>query len=78
MAKEFSLDDTDFQKKESDEMDQLPSVKPSNTVSVETMGFFEGKSEIDDNKAMECDNDEDELNGGKQVNLKIQTKSEIS
>lgn len=59
MAKEFSLDDIDFQKKETDEMDQLPSVKPSSTVSIETMGFFEGKSEIDE-KTMECDDDDDD------------------
>lgn len=54
MAKEFSLDDVDFNKKETMDLDQLPSVKSSATVSVETMGFFEGKPESDES-TMECD-----------------------
>lgn len=66
MAKEFSLDDADFNKKENMEIDQLPSVRPSTTVSVETMGFFEGKPESQsDDLTMECDDDEkkEEKNG---------------
>lgn len=64
MAKEFSLDDADFTQKESMDIDQLPSVRPSATVSVETMGFFEGNTELNINdSAMECDNDTKELNG---------------
>ena len=53
MAKEFSLDDADFNKKETEDIDQLPSVKPSTTVVVETMGFFDGNSEPQ--MAMDCD-----------------------
>ena len=50
MAKEFSLDDVDFKTQETAEIEQLPFIKPSGTVSIETMGFFEGES-----NAMECD-----------------------
>ena len=60
MAKEFSLDDVDFHQKETNEIDQLPSVTPSNTVAVETMGFFEGGTESTTNENMECDVDEEE------------------
>lgn len=65
MAKEFSLDDADFNKNETKDIDQLPSVRPSATVVVETMGFFEGNSEPQ--AAMECD-DGDGMNAENAVN----------
>lgn len=53
MAKEFSLDDVEFQAKEMTDMEQLPFVKPSSTVAVETMGFFEADNRTAEQ--MECD-----------------------
>lgn len=44
MAKEFSLDDADFTQKEAMDIEQLPTIKPSSTVAVESMGFFQGNS----------------------------------
>lgn len=67
MAKEFSLDDADFNQKETHDIEQLPSVKPSTTVAVETMGFFEGKPESqDDVSMMECDDNEKVSTNGKE------------
>jgi hypothetical protein len=66
MAKEFSLDDADFNKNEMNDIDQLPSVKPSTTVAVETMGTFEGKPESQEAEStMECDDNDKELESGK-------------
>lgn len=66
MAKEFSLDDADFNQKETHDIEQLPSVKPSTTVAIETMGFFEGKPESqDDVSVMECDDNEKVSTNGK-------------
>jgi len=55
MAKEFSLDDVDFQTKESNDIDALPFVKPSSTVAIETMGIFHGDSEANVAAQMEID-----------------------
>ena len=61
MAKEFSLDDIDFNKMETNDIDQLPCVRPSGTVAVETMGFFEGKSQSQDvESVMECEDSDEE------------------
>ncbi len=56
MAKEFSLDDVDFQTKETADIEELPYIKPSATVSVETLGFFEG-DDVPADARMECDTD---------------------
>lgn len=70
MAKEFSLDDADFNKKETNDLEQLPSVRPSTTVAVETMGFFEGKPESnDDVSTMECDDNEKALKSEKSAEV---------
>jgi hypothetical protein len=68
MAKEFSLDDADFNQKETNDIEQLPSVRPSTTVAVETMGIFEGKSDSQEvESTMECDDDDKESESGKDV-----------
>ena len=66
MAKEFSLDDVDFAKKEEKVMEELPSVRPSATVAVESMGFFEGSDRMEetDENEMECDDEETSAKGG--------------
>jgi hypothetical protein len=72
MAKEFSLDDADFNQKETNDIDQLPSVRPSTTVAVETMGIFEGKSESQETESiMECDDNDKELESVKDVDVRI-------
>jgi len=61
LAKEFSLDDVDFQKKETEDIDKLPFVKPSSTVAIETMGFFQGDSEANIDlieTRMDCEDEE--------------------
>lgn len=67
MAKEFSLDDADFSQKETQDIEQLPVVRPSATVAVESMGFFEGRSqaerELDVESTMDCDNDDSQDEG---------------
>lgn len=59
MAKEFSLDDVDFQKKETEDIEKLPFVKPSATVAIETMGIFQGDSQANIETHMECDDSEE-------------------
>jgi hypothetical protein len=68
MAKEFSLDDADFNQKETNDIEQLPSVRPSTTVAVETMGIFEGKSDSQEvESTMECDDNDKESESEKDV-----------
>jgi len=59
MAKEFSLDDIDFQKKETEDIEKLPFVKPSTTVAIETMGIFQGDSQANIETHMECEASEE-------------------
>ena len=54
MAKEFSLDDVEFNQMETNDIEQLPCIRPSGTVAIETMGFFEGKDQ-DSESVMECE-----------------------
>ena len=62
MAKEFSLDDVEFNQMETNDIEQLPFIRPSGTVAVETMGFFEGKDQSSES-VMECeDTNEDGTN----------------
>lgn len=64
MAKEFSLDDADFQKKEMNDIEQLPFIRPSATVAIETMGICQGDSQANIGMQMEC---EDEIETPKTV-----------
>lgn len=61
MAKEFSLDDVEFNQMETNDIEQLPCIRPSGTVAVETMGFFEGKDQSSES-VMECEINEDGTN----------------
>lgn len=54
MAKEFSLDDAQFNKLETNDIEQLPCIRPSGTVAVETMGFFVGKDQ-ESESVMDCE-----------------------
>lgn len=62
MAKEFSLDDADFAKKEEKDLEELPEIRPSATVAVESMGFFEGTDRQEDAESavMDCEDDGDQ------------------
>lgn len=61
MAKEFSLDDADFTKKEEMDFEQLPNVRPSEVVAIDSMGMCEGNPDSNGNgNAMECEESDGE------------------
>ena len=69
MAKEFSLDDADFAKKEEMDIEQLPTVRPSEIVAIDSMGICEGgENQNNGNDAMECEESESESEEETQVN----------
>lgn len=69
MAKEFSLDDADFTKKEEMDFEQLPIVRPSEIVAVDSMGICEGGENGNQNGSdvMECEESESESEEEEQV-----------
>ena len=68
-AKEFSLDDFDMTKMESDDMDNLPHILPSQTMLLESTGMLEGTEDVKNSTDEENMSDEEEENETQKENL---------
>ena len=68
-AKEFSIDDFDMTKMESDDMDNLPHILPSQTMLVVSTGIIEGTENITEPSDEENMSDEEETEAEGKENL---------
>ncbi|XP_065559043.1 guanine nucleotide-binding protein-like 3 homolog isoform X2 [Artemia franciscana] len=58
MAREFSLDDSEFNAMETEDLEALPQVRPSQTVRVESNGIVDNVKEGDTDEELDDDDDD--------------------
>ena len=77
MAREFSLDDSEFNAMETEDLEALPQVRPSQTVRVESNGIVDNVKEGDTDEELDDDDDDsdDIVSLSYQTNLLFQQDS---